>query len=159
MEAVAKQSENGTFQVPIPVGKGVKGFVLKLELVPVSDVADMETKTPVEGAGIGGMTPAGVGIEGEKQVPEESRIMRPVLEIGKRLEMPLRMTGLKKFRNDTTTKYAYEFRDEMGNLYRWITYRDKNIQRGKIYPMRITVKKFRERKGIPIIDIARCKIL
>lgn len=79
--------------------------------------------------------------------------------IGERLILRLKMTKMKAFRNFTAVSYKYEFRDMNGNLYQWITYKDKGFEEGGIYDLKCTIQKYYERRGVKVTGITRCRAI
>lgn len=87
---------------------------------------------------------------------EEATVMTvapQTANIGERVIMKLRVLRHKILRTMTTVSYLYEFRDMHGNIYQWLTHRNKGLEDGKEYYLKCTIKKFYKRRGVNIIAI------
>lgn len=143
MPQAEMMEQRSALSVPYTPGKP---FEVILRLVPVGmEATKMDTIIEI---------PSPSEKEDEQSPVVESR---HVGDIGDRIILRLKMIGMKAFRNMTAVSYKYDFRDMQGNLYEWVTYRDKKFERGEVYDLKCTIKKFYERRGVKITGITRCR--
>jgi hypothetical protein len=76
--------------------------------------------------------------------------------VGKREVFELMLKGWSTFEGHYGTTYVYKFLEGDGNQATWFASRDQELEIGKTYTMKCTVKKHEEYKGIPQTMLTRC---
>lgn len=155
METQMETKQMETQQIRVPIGDIVKPIIIRLE--PTVDASGVTTFTPHVS------TEEQSGNEPTPAV--EDTTTRPVVEshhvgeIGNRVTIKLRLLRHKIVRSLTTIAYVYDFRDMEGNVYQWMTHRNKGLREGGDYYIKCTVKKFYKRRGVNITAITRCRLM
>lgn len=155
METQMETKQMETQQIRVPIGDIVKPIIIRLE--PTVDASGVTTFTPhvsTEEQSGNEPTPA---VEDTTTSPVVES--HHVGEIGTRVTIKLRLLRHKIVRSLTTIAYVYDFRDMEGNVYQWMTHRNKGLREGGDYYIKCTVKKFYKRRGVNITAITRCRLM
>lgn len=155
METQMETKQMETQQIRVPIGDIVKPIIIRLE--PTVDASGVTTFTPhVSTEEQSGNEPTPVVEDTTTSPIVESH---HVGEIGDRVTIKLRLLRHKIVRSLTTIAYVYDFRDMEGNVYQWMTHRNKGLREGGDYYIKCTVKKFYKRRGVNITAITRCRLM
>lgn len=155
METQMESKQMETQMVRIQIGEIAKPIVIRLD--PIVDASGVTTFTPhviTEEQSVAEITPAVEDTTASSVVESHH-----VGEIGDRVTLKLRMLRHKIVRSLTTIAYVYDFRDMEGNVYQWMTHRNKGLREGGDYYLKCTVKKFYKRRGVNITAITRCRLM
>lgn len=151
METEAMETKNIP-AVRVAVGDAVKPIIIRLE--PTVDAAGVTTFTPY-------VVPMEEAVDTPQLVDEPHAMVESqhAGNIGERVIIRLKVLKHKILRTMTTVSYLYEFRDMDGNIYQWLTHRNKGLDDGNEYYLKCTVKKFYKRRGVKITAITRCRVI